>query len=75
MYNSATATYYALGDQSGVGGMHCDIICCTPLWQGGPAQKDTVFVKNGGADLDGLHRLLVTRVCLLFSFAYRLKKY
>ena len=75
VYNSATATYYAPGDQSGVGGMHRNIICCMPSWWGGPAQKDTVFVENRGAEGEGLSGLLVARVCLLFLFPYRLKKY
>ena len=75
VYNSATATYYTSGDQSGVGGMHHDIIHCTLSWQGGPARKDTVFVKNGGAEGEGLRGLLVARVCLLFLFPYKLKKY
>ena len=75
VYNSATATYYTPGDQSGVGGVHCDIIHCTLSWQGEPARKDTVFVENGGAEGEGLCGLLVARVCLLFLFPYKLKKY
>ena len=75
VYNLATATCYALGDQPVVGGMHCDIIHCMLSWQVGPAWKDTVFVENGGAEGEGLHGLLVARVCLLFLFPYRLKKY
>lgn len=55
--------------------MHHDIVCCIALWQGEPAQKDTVFIENGGEECEGLKGLLVARVCLLFSFAYRLKKY
>ena len=37
VYKSATATYYAPCDQSGMGGMHRDIIRCTPSWRGGGA--------------------------------------
>ena len=41
----------------------------------GPAWKDTVFVKNKGAEGEGLCGLLVARVYLLFLFPYKLKKY
>jgi len=71
VFTSALATYYAPSDHSGCGGMHCNVICCTPQWRGGSARYDCVFVDNGGSDDDPLSGLLVTRVLLFFSFRFQ----
>jgi len=47
--------------------MHCEIICATPSWQGGPPRYDCVYVAKGGVETEGFCSLLVRRVCLFFS--------
>ncbi|KAI9453725.1 hypothetical protein HD554DRAFT_2036900, partial [Boletus coccyginus] len=54
VFNSASATYHAPSDHSGQGGMHRDIIRCTPQWRGGAARYDCVFVDGGGSEDDPL---------------------
>ncbi|KAI9567640.1 hypothetical protein HD554DRAFT_2322505 [Boletus coccyginus] len=71
VFNSASATYHAPSDHSGQGGMHRDIIRCTPQWRGGAARYDCVFVDGGGSEDDPLGGLLVARVLLFFSFMYQ----
>ena len=75
VYKSATAVYHAPSDQSGKGGMHRDVIRRTSSWRGGPAQRDSVFIENGGGEGDGFRGLLVARVLLLFSFRHMQKTY
>ena len=57
VFHSATSTYYAPSDLSGLGGMHRERIRATPHWKGGPGRYDCVYVaKHGGADgFAGLH--------------------
>lgn len=74
VYNSATVISYAPSDQSGQG-LHHDITCCMPSWNGGPAHRDCVFVEGGGIDGNGFGGLLATRVCLLFTFGHHGKMY
>jgi hypothetical protein len=71
VFNSASATYYAPSDHSGRGGMHRNLIRCTPRWRGGSARYDCVFVDNGGSNDDPLCGLLVARVLLFFSFRFQ----
>ena len=61
------ATFCAPSDQSGVGGMHCEIICATPSWQGGPPCYDCIYVAKGGMVTEGFCSLMVGRVHLFFS--------
>jgi len=70
VFNSAKAMFFAPSDQSGIGGMRCEIIRATPSWQGGPGCYDCMYVAKGGVDTDGFWSLLVARVCLFFSCAY-----
>ena len=69
VYHSATATFYAPSDPSGVGGMHREHIRATPSWRKGPPRYDCVFV---GADPTqrGFRSLMVARVRLFFSFRF-----
>ncbi|KIM62264.1 hypothetical protein SCLCIDRAFT_120036 [Scleroderma citrinum Foug A] len=67
VFHSATATFCAPSDQSGVGGMHCEMIRATPSWQGGPPRYDCVYVAKGGVETEGFCSLMVGRVHLFFS--------
>ncbi|KAG2055893.1 hypothetical protein BDR06DRAFT_981633 [Suillus hirtellus] len=70
LFNSAAATFYALSDLSGTGGMRHEYIRSTPSWQGGPARHDCIFI-NMDADADyPMGRLSVVQVLCLFSFQY-----
>ena len=67
VFHSATATFCTQSDQSGVGGMHCEMIRTTPSWQGGPPHYDCVYVAKRGMEMEGFHSLMMGRVCLFFS--------
>ena len=69
VYHSATSTYYAPSDLSGIGGMHREIIRATPSWKKGPGRYDCIYVEND-AELEGFSGLLVARVNLFFSFSF-----
>jgi len=75
VFNSAKAMFFAPSDQSGVGGMRCEIIRATPSWRGGPGRYDCMYVAKGGVDTDGFRSLLVARVRLFFSCAYNGRDY
>ncbi|KAI0744317.1 hypothetical protein C8Q80DRAFT_1220924 [Daedaleopsis nitida] len=69
VHYSASATYYAPSDPSGLGGMHQEFIRATPKWRHGAARYDCVLINksNNAPSLLGLD---VARVRLLFSFHY-----
>lgn len=69
VFHSATATFYAPSDLSGIGGMHRERIRATPSWHGGPSRYDCVFVENE-PDLEGFAGLHVAQVKLFLSFTY-----
>ena len=75
VFHSATATFCAPSDQSGVGGMRREIIHATPSWQGGPPHYDCVYVAKGGVETEGFRSLLVGRVCLFFSCVHAGHRY
>ena len=54
VYHSATSTYYAPSDLSGIGGMHHEIIRATPSWKKGPGRYDCIYVEND-AELEGFY--------------------
>ena len=62
-FHSASATYYAPSDLSGIGGMHRERIRATPSWQTGAGRYDCVFVDRE-PEVDGLAGLYVARVKL-----------
>ncbi|KAJ7312726.1 hypothetical protein DFH08DRAFT_791300 [Mycena albidolilacea] len=68
-YPSATATFYAPSDQSGLGGQLRERIRAVRSWRGGPARYDCVFVEED-ADQPGFRGLLAARVLLFFSFKH-----
>ncbi|KAG1884384.1 hypothetical protein F4604DRAFT_1574618, partial [Suillus subluteus] len=44
VFHSAVATFSGPSDVSGTHSMHCELICCTPLWCCKHAQYDCVFI-------------------------------
>jgi hypothetical protein len=49
LHPSASATFYASSDVSGIGGMHQEVIHTVAQWQKGVGQYDTVLTKlNNG---------------------------
>ncbi|KAI0349013.1 hypothetical protein OH77DRAFT_1499682 [Trametes cingulata] len=71
LFHSATATFYAPSKLAGVGGMHQEIIRCTPSWYGQHSCFDTVLVQTD-TDAPGMLGMTVARVraFLLFSYGY-----
>ncbi|KAH9946448.1 hypothetical protein B0H21DRAFT_822755 [Amylocystis lapponica] len=69
VFHSASATFYAPSDISGIAGMRREHICATPSWRSGPGRYDCVFVANN--DADGFRGMHVTRVRLFFSFSFQ----
>jgi len=69
IYPSASATFYAPSDISGIGGMRQEIIRAVAQWRKGVSRYDVVFIKlqNGKPGMQGFS---VGRLCLLFSFHY-----
>ena len=70
VFHSATSTYNAPSDLSGIGGMHREIICVTPSWKKGPGRYDCIYVERD-AELEGFSGLLVAHVNLFFSFSFQ----
>ena len=71
VYHSATATFCAPSNPSGVGGLYRETVRCTPRWQTGDitAHRRDCVVLNTGSDAPGMRGLNVARVHLFFSFA------
>jgi hypothetical protein len=65
IFYSATATFRAPSDASGITGMHREYIRATPSWRQGPPRYDCIFVNS--ADDTGTHRLEIARVMVFFS--------
>ncbi|KIM70176.1 hypothetical protein SCLCIDRAFT_19108 [Scleroderma citrinum Foug A] len=74
VFHSATSTFYAPSDLSGLGGMHSECIWSTPSWRKGPARYDTVFLEKD-PEIPGMGGLHIGRVFLFFSFTYDGIKY
>ncbi|KAH9919576.1 hypothetical protein B0H21DRAFT_702115 [Amylocystis lapponica] len=69
VFHSASATFYAPSDISGIAGMRRERIRATPSWRSGPARYDCVFVANN--DADGFRGMHVAHVRLFFSFSFQ----
>lgn len=69
VYNSASATFYAPSDLSGIGGMRHERIRAVQSWRKGPPRYDCVFVVTDDM-AEGMRSLDVARVRLFFSFTY-----
>lgn len=73
-YPSAVATFHALSDISGTGGMRRERIRAVKSWRRGPPRYDTVFV-NTGPSADNINGLDIARTRLFFSFSHNDIKY
>ncbi|KAF8220423.1 hypothetical protein L208DRAFT_1333805, partial [Tricholoma matsutake] len=69
IYLSAVATFHALSDISGIGGMHHECIHAVKSWWKGPGHYDTIFV-NTDPSMDGMQGLEVAHMCLFFLFSH-----
>jgi hypothetical protein len=69
VYPSATATFHAPSDVSGIGGMRRERIRAVKSWRKGPGRYDTVFV-NTDSSAEGMRGLEVARARLFFSFSH-----
>jgi hypothetical protein len=69
VFHSATSTYYAPSDLSGIGGMHRELIRATPSWKKGQGRYDCVYVERD-AKMEGFSGLLVAHINLFFSFTF-----
>jgi hypothetical protein len=67
VYHSASATYHAPSDLSGIGGMHRERIRATPSWLNGACRYDCVFIDRE-PEVDGFAGLYVARVKMFLSF-------
>jgi hypothetical protein len=74
VYNSASATFYAPSDLSGIGGMRHEHIRAVQSWHKGPPRYDCVFVVTDEMS-EGMQSLDVAHVCLFFSFTYASRYY
>lgn len=74
VYHSASVTFYAPSDPSGVNGMRRELIRATPSWWSGNPRYDCVFA-TGDPNISGFQGLLVGRVRLLFSFTHHGNKH
>ena len=68
IFYSATATFRAPSDISGINGMHREFIRATPSWRQGPARYDCIFVNSADdTEAESTHRLEIARVMAFFS--------
>jgi hypothetical protein len=74
VFYSATATYYAPCDLSGIGGMRREWIRATPSWQKSTPRYDCVLV-NTDSNLSRMQGLDVVRILLFFSLEFQQKEY
>ena len=69
VFHSATATFYAPSDPSGVRGMRRERIRSTPSWRGTGKRRDCAFVVEDESK-PGFRGMSTVRVLLFFSFTY-----
>lgn len=70
MFPSATATFYAPSDFSGISGMHRERIRTATSWRSGPSRYDCVFAEKDHT-LPGFRGLHAARVRLFLSINFR----
>ncbi|KAJ6617037.1 hypothetical protein B0H10DRAFT_1948719 [Mycena sp. CBHHK59/15] len=71
VHHSAVARFYAPSDLGGTGGMYCERIRSNPNWHG-YACRDTVLIDVAA---DAMRGLVIGRIQLFFSFAFRDQSY
>ncbi|KAH9957482.1 hypothetical protein BGW80DRAFT_1185947 [Lactifluus volemus] len=69
VFHSATATFFAPSDPSGIHGMRRERIRSTPSWRGQGPRRDCTFVTEDD-EKPGVRGLNIARVTLFFSFLY-----
>ncbi|KAI9572241.1 hypothetical protein HD554DRAFT_2203035 [Boletus coccyginus] len=69
VFNSTSTTFYTPSDISGIYGMKCKIIHCSPSWRNRPARQDCAFVTTDPT-LPGMRELDVVRIFAFFSFVH-----
>ncbi|KZT24237.1 hypothetical protein NEOLEDRAFT_1179483 [Neolentinus lepideus HHB14362 ss-1] len=76
IHHSATATFYAPSDPSGIQGMRREHIRATPSWRKGAPRFDCIFVKQDVQREDSPYpRFDVARVFVFFSFKFSDRRY
>ncbi|KAI6001202.1 hypothetical protein EDD15DRAFT_2477653 [Pisolithus albus] len=70
IYHSASSTFYAPSDLSGIGGMRREYIRAAPTWRREGPRYDCVFVITDPT-LEGMWGMDVARVLCFFSFKTR----
>ncbi|KAG2339139.1 hypothetical protein BDR05DRAFT_977855 [Suillus weaverae] len=74
VFNSASSTFYAPSDRSGIGGMRREHIRACPLWRNEAPQYDCVFV-NTDAGVEGMGGMEIARVMCFFSLTFEAVSY
>jgi len=69
VFNSASSTFYAPSDRSGIGGMRREHIRACPLWRNEAPRNDCVFV-NTDAGVQGMADMDIARILCFFSFTF-----
>jgi hypothetical protein len=67
VFNSASSTFYAPSDLSGLGGMKREHIRSCPVWRNEHSRNDCVFIITD-SDTQGMRGMDVARVLAFFSF-------
>lgn len=74
VFNSASSTFYAPSDRSGIGGMRREHIRACPIWRNEAPRYDCVFV-NTDASVEGMVGMDIARVMCFFSFTFNAVSY
>ncbi|KAF8951994.1 hypothetical protein BDZ97DRAFT_1931423 [Flammula alnicola] len=74
VFHSATSSFYAPSDPSGIRGMRRERIRSTPSWRSTGARRDCVFVVEK-EDQPGFRGMSAVRVKMFFSFMYEGEEY
>ncbi|KAG1862715.1 hypothetical protein DFJ58DRAFT_715183 [Suillus subalutaceus] len=74
VFNSASLTFYAPSDRSGIGGMRREHIRACPLWRNEALRYDCVFV-NTDAGVKGMGGMEIARVMCFFSLTFEAVSY
>ena len=67
VYNSTSSMFYAPSDVSGLHGMRCEHICCSPVWRKQGPCYDCVFIVTN-PHVEGMLGLDVAHVVCFFFF-------
>jgi hypothetical protein len=70
VFYSATSYFYAPNEQSGMGGMHRQVIRSNPRWRKSYCRYDTVLIQVGNED-EVLSGMQVGRILALLQFQHR----